>query len=82
MFPDVLEQRQRDERSVPFSFATIELCSQDWDRLRSEHERLSRDANPALAWDRFLHGCVAIGLDQLQRIRAPEAIELIDRLEG
>jgi hypothetical protein len=60
---------------------TLELRAQDWNLLRSEHERLSRDANPALAWDRFLHGCVAIGLDQLQRIRAPEALELIERLE-
>lgn len=61
---------------------SVELPAQAAELLRSEHERLSRDANPALAWDRFLHGCLAIGLDRLQRIRAPEAIELIDRLEG
>ena len=82
MFPDALEWRQRHERSVPFSFTTIELCSQDWDRLRSEYEWLSRDANPALAWDRFLQGCVAIGLERLAEISASEAFELIDRLKG
>jgi len=60
---------------------TLELRAQDWDLLRSEHERLSRDANPALAWDRFLHGCVAIGLDQLHRMSALEVFELVERLE-
>lgn len=60
---------------------SVELPAQAIKRLRSEHERLSRDTDPALAWDRFLHGCVAIGLDQLQRIRASEALELIERLE-
>jgi len=61
---------------------SVELPAQAVELLRSEHERLSRDANPALAWDRFLHGCLAIGLDQLQRISPPEVFELIDRLEG
>jgi hypothetical protein len=61
---------------------TLELAEEDLEALRSEYERLSRDANPALAWNRFLHGCVAIGLDRLQRISALEVFELIDRLEG
>ena len=60
---------------------TVELELQDWDLLKSEHERLSRDANPALAWSRFLHGCITIGLDKLQRTSASEAFELIDRQE-
>jgi hypothetical protein len=61
---------------------TVELRAQDWDLLKSEHERLSRDANPALVWNRFLHGCLAIGLDRLQRIPALEALERIAALEG
>jgi len=60
---------------------SLELRAQDWDLLRSEHERLSRDANPAFAWNPFLHLCIAIGLNQLQRISALEAFELVDRLE-
>jgi TATA-binding protein-associated factor Taf7 len=60
----------------------VEISEELEQALRSQHERFSRATNPALAWDRFIHGCVAIGLDQLQRIRAPEALELLERLEG
>jgi uncharacterized iron-regulated protein len=79
-------QHDRNEHHEPRSDSgetmTLELRAQDWNLLRSEHERLSRDANPALAWDRFLQGCVAIGLERLAEISAWEAFELIDRLEG
>ena len=61
---------------------TLELPAQVVERLRLEYERLSRDANPALAWSRFLQGCVAIGLDQLQRMSALEVFELVDRLDA
>jgi hypothetical protein len=72
-----------DERPAESTCPLVVEISEELEQaLRSEHVRLSRDANPALAWDRFLHGCVAIGLDQLQRIRAPEVFELIDRLES
>ena len=60
----------------------VELPAQAVELLRTEHERLSHDANPVLAWDRFLHGCVAIGLERLAQISASEAFELIGRLEG
>jgi hypothetical protein len=51
--------------------------------LRSQHMRLSAEATPTLiGWDLFLAGCLAIGLDQLQRIPALEVLELIDGLES
>jgi len=61
---------------------SVELPAQAVERLRSEHERLSCDANPALAWNRFLDGCLAIGLERLAEISASEALERIDRLES
>ena len=61
----------------------VEISEELEQALRSEHIRLSGEANPALiGWDLFLAGCLAIGLDRLQRIPALEVLERIDRLEG
>lgn len=72
-----------DERTSESTRAlAFEIAEEDLEGLRFEYERLSRDANPALAWDRFLQGCVAIGLERLAEIPASEVFERIDRLEG
>ena len=72
-----------NERPAESTYPLVVEVSEELEQaLRSEHERLSRDANPALVWNRFLHGCLAIGLDQLQRIPALEVLERIDRLES
>jgi len=72
-----------NERPAESTRPLVVEVSEELERaLRSEHARLSRDANPALAWDRFLHGCFAIGLDELKHHTAEEALEHIDRLEG
>jgi hypothetical protein len=71
-----------DERPAESTYPLVVEISEELEQaLRSEHVRLSRDANPALAWDRFIRRCVAIGLEQLQRISALEVFERIDRLE-
>jgi hypothetical protein len=72
-----------DERSAESTCPLVVEISEELEQaLRSEHMRLSRDANPALAWDRFLEAYLIIGLDELKRIPALEALERIDRLES
>jgi hypothetical protein len=58
----------------------VEISEEHLEALRNEHARLSREATPTLSWDRFLHACLAIGLDRLQRMSALEAFELADGL--
>ena len=75
----VLNERTT-ESACPLALE-LEISEELEQALRSQHERLSRDANPALAWNRFLHGCLAIGLDRLQRIPALEVLDRIDRID-
>ena len=61
----------------------VEISEELEQALRSEHVRLSAEANPTLiGWDLFLAGCLIIGLDRLAQISAEEALEGIDRLES
>lgn len=60
----------------------LELPAQAVELLRSEHERLSRDANPALAWNRFLHECILLGLDEIKQLNAEEALALVDEVDS
>jgi hypothetical protein len=69
-------------QSAPPRTITLELETRDSNRLRSEHERLPRNATQALAWDRFLQTCVIIGVERLQRIPAADALNLVGLLEG
>ena len=72
-----------NERPAESTQALALEISEELERtLRSEHERLSRDANPALAWDRFLQACLIIGLDELKHHTAEEALDRIVTLEG
>jgi hypothetical protein len=61
----------------------VELSEELEQAQRSEHMRLSAEANPTLiGWDLFLAGCLIIGLDELKHHTAEEALERIDALEG
>ena len=78
----VLNERPA-ESTHPLVVEMVEISEELEQALRSQHARLSTEANPTLiGWDLFLAGCLAIGLDRLQRIPALEALERIDRLEG
>jgi len=73
-----------DERTTESACAlALEISEQLEQALRSEHMRLSAEANPtAIEWDLFLAGCLTIGLDRLTRMSALEVLERIDRLES
>jgi len=61
----------------------VEVSEELEQALRSEHARLSGEANPtAIEWDLFLEVCILIGLDELKHHTTEEAFEFIDRLEG
>jgi hypothetical protein len=75
----VLNERTTDSTQS----LVVEISEELEQGLRSEHMRLSAEANPTpIDWDRFLQVCLIIGLDELKRIPALEALECIDRLEG
>jgi hypothetical protein len=60
----------------------LEISEELEQALRSEHMRLSTEANPPIDWDRFMEATLLIGLDKLKRIPALEALDRIDALEG
>ena len=73
-----------DERPAESTYPLVVEFSEELEQaLRSEHERLNGQSNPApIEWDRFLRACLIIGLDELEHHAAEEALERIDRLES
>jgi hypothetical protein len=73
-----------DERTSESTRAlAVEIAEEELQALRSQHARLSAEANPRLiGWGLFLAGCLIIGLDELKRIPALEALERIDLIDG
>jgi hypothetical protein len=74
-----------DERTTKSACALaleLEISEELEQALRSEHARLIIQSKTTLEWDRFLQACLIIGLDELKRIPALEALERIDALEG
>jgi hypothetical protein len=60
----------------------VEVSEELEQALRSEHMRLSVEANPTpIGWDPFLEVCILIGLDELKRIPTLEALEKLESLE-
>jgi hypothetical protein len=58
---------------------TLEIWEEDLQALRSEHARLSGEANPTpIGWDEFLEGCFIIGLDKLKQKTAEEVLALLE----
>jgi hypothetical protein len=61
----------------------VEVSEELEQALRSEHACLNGQSNSApIEWDRFMEATLVIGLDELKRIPALEALERIDRLES
>jgi len=60
------------------TLVTVELPQEVWDDLAREHARLASESNPSpLSWDRFMSGCIAIGLDQLKRLSVDELLDFV-----
>ena len=76
----VLNERTT-ESACPLALE-LEISEELEQALRSEHVRLSGEANPTpIEWDRFMEATLVIGLDELKRIPALEALEKLENLE-
>ena len=74
----VLNERPAESTSM----LALEISEELEQALRSEHVRLSGEANPTpIEWDRFMEATLVIGLDELKRIPALEALEKLENLE-
>ena len=60
----------------------LEISEELEQALRSEHACLNGQSNSApIEWDRFMEATLLIGLDELKRIDALKALDLIAGLE-
>jgi len=73
---------ERTTESVCTLAFELEISEELEQALRSEHMRLNAEANPTpIEWDRFMEATLLIGLDELKRIDALKALDLIAGLE-
>jgi hypothetical protein len=69
--------------AAPPPAVTVELKASEWRALAVEYRSLRcRTTGDSLTWQRFINACLELGLEELARTPATEALELIDGLEG